>query len=136
MFWKRYVLERINIIDNVSFVGILTPDKYAEIMSKSEIFVSSSAIENHCSALREAMTVGVPCISSKVGGVSDYAKHNENSLLYTYNQPKELAECIIKLFSSTELKLHISQSAKSTIQDMYSSNNLDSLFEIYKKMKS
>ena len=137
--YGKYLLRLIsdyNLVDNVSFVGILTPDKYAEIMSKSEIFVSSSAIENHCSALREAMTVGVPCISSKVGGVSDYAKHNENSLLYTYNQPKELAECIIKLFSSTELKLHISQSAKSTIQDMYSSNNLDSLFEIYKKMKS
>ncbi len=130
------LISKYNLVNNVSFVGILSPEKYAEVMSKSEIFVSSSAIENHCSALREAMTVGIPCISSKVGGIPDYANHNENALLYTYNQPKELAECIIQLFSSSETRLHISKNAKATIRDMYSSNNLDSLFEIYQKMKS
>lgn len=130
------LIIRYGLTNNVTFVGILSPDKYAQAMAESEIFVSASAIENHCSALREAMTVGVPCISSKVGGISDYAKHNENALLYTYNQPKELAKCIMQLFASLEMKTYISQNAQTTIREMYSSNKLDSLFEIYKKMKS
>lgn len=137
--YGKYLSKMIihyNLGDNISFVGILPPNEYAEIMSKSEIFISASSTENHCSALREAMTVGVPCISSRVGGVPTYAKHEENALLYTYNQPIELAECIIQLFSSLELEQHISRNAKTTIREMYSSNNFDSLFEIYQKMKS
>lgn len=124
------------LINNVAFVGVLSPDKYAEMMSKSEIFISASAVENHCSALREAMSVGIPCISSNVGGVPAYARHNDNALLYTYNKPQELAKCIMQLFSSQELKQQISQNAKATIHEMYSSGNLDSLFDIYKKINS
>ena len=135
--YGKYLLKMIShygLECNISFVGILTPSAYAEMMSKSEIFISASTIENHCSALREAMSIGVPCISSKVGGVPFYAKHKENSLLYTYYEPKELAECIIQLFSSSQLKQHISKNAQTTIRDMYSTNDLDSLFEIYNKL--
>ena len=128
---RQYKLE-----NNVSFVGVLPADKYAEMMSKSEIFISASAVENHCSALREAMSIGVPCICSRVGGVPFYAKHNENALLYTYDQPKELAEYIIQLFSSSKLKQYISQNGQNTIEEMYSINNYDSLFDIYKKIIS
>lgn len=137
--YGKYLLNmiaRYELDSNVSFVGILSPYKYAEMMSKSEIFVSASAVENHCSALREAMTIGVPCISSRVGGVPFYAKHNENALLYTYDRPKELAEYIIQLFSSLKLKQYISQNAQNTIRGMYSVDNLDSLFEIYQKINS
>ena len=130
------IISRYDLENNVSFVGVLTPNKYAELMSRSEIFISASAVENHCSALREAMSIGVPCISSRVGGVPSYAKHNENALLYTYDNPKELAEYIIQLFSSSKLKLSLSQTARNTIEEMYSINNYDSLFDIYKKIIS
>ncbi len=135
--YGKYLLKLIarNGLDsNVSFVGILPPYRYAELMSRSEIFVSASAVENHCSALREAMTIGVPCISSRVGGVPFYAKHNENALLYAYDKPKELAEYIIQLFSSSKLKQYISQNAHNTIRDMYLIDHLDSLTEIYNKI--
>lgn len=130
------IISRYDLENNVSFVGVLTPNKYAELMSRSEIFISASAVENHCSALREAMSIGVPCISSRVGGVPSYAKHNENALLYTYDNPKELAEYIIQLFSSSKLKRSLSQTARNTIEEMYSINNYDSLFDIYKKIIS
>lgn len=137
--YGKYLLKliaRYELDSNISFVGILSPNKYAEMMSRSEIFISASAVENHCSALREAMTIGVPCISSRVGGVSFYAKHKENSLLYAYNKPHELAEQIVQLFSSSKLKQQISLNAQNTIRDMYSIDNFDSLFEIYQKMIS
>ena len=82
------------------------------------------------------MSVGVPCISYSVGGVPFYAKHNENSLLYTFDKPKELAEYIIQLFSPSKLKQYISQKAQNTIEKMYLIDNYDTLFDIYEKINS
>ena len=127
-------IKKNKLTDNVVFTGPLTTTQYAERMKKSHVFVSASAIENHCSALREAMSVGVPCVSSNVGGIPEYAKDRENCTLYNYSDIFKLSESIAELFEDKELRNQYSANGKETIRKMYDEEKLMSMNEIYKEI--
>ena len=127
-------IKKYGITENVVFVGPLSTEQYAERMRKSNVFVSASAIENHCSALREAMSAGVPCVASKVGGIPEYATHGENVSLYEFCDHESLADRICELFENEDLRRKYSENGKAKIKRMYSEENLASLGDIYKEI--
>lgn len=127
----RGQIKSLGLRDNVHYTGRLTAAQMAEKMSKSHVFVMSSAIENHSSTLKEAMTVGVPCVSSYVGGVPEYAKHEENCLLFRYEDYEVMAQEIIRLFESDDLCQHLSQNAAMRMQELREHNDF---YEISKKI--
>ncbi len=126
----RKFIEKHKLQGSVDFVGALSSDEYAKRMASAEIFLSASAIENHGSAIREAMSVGAPCVTSRVGGVPDFAYGGENCESFEYGNVSEMVECVKKIFESEELKQKYSRAAKQKIEDMYGKDDLASIQEI------
>ena len=119
--YTKYIksLIRENGIDNnIEFIGKVTPSVMAEQMSMSHLFVMPSAIENHSSTLIEAMMVGVPCITSYVGGISEYVRDGKNALFYRFDEPETLAGMIIKLFRDADLCKTLSENAISDTREV------------------
>lgn len=127
------IIDINGLRENIDFVGPLTAEQYGKKMAESCLFVSASAIENHCSTLREAMIVGVPSIASNVGGIPEYAKDHLNCTLFDYRNDEELANAIIELFSRPDLRKIYSEAGKKTIYDMYITNPMMELDDIYIK---
>ncbi|MBC5709489.1 glycosyltransferase [Hungatella sp. L12] len=127
----KTLIKRNKLMNNVIFTGPLDSQEYARLMMKSEIFICASAIENHCSSLREAMTVGVPCIASKVGGVPEYAIDGYNCLLYNYGDIDTLVSNIRDVFESIEIKKQLSKRGKEAMYYLYQTNPLLSMQNIY-----
>ena len=87
--YTKYIeklIKKLGIKDNVVWLGSLSQEKLAQEYTKRRVFVMPSAIENHSSSLKEAMMVGVPCVSAAVGGITYYAKDEENALLYRFEE--------------------------------------------------
>ena len=62
----------LGINDKVAFLGLLSsPDEVREQLLCSDIFVFPSKAEGLPRSLIEAMAVGLPCISSPVGGIPE-----------------------------------------------------------------
>ena len=127
----RYQIKALGVGEIVHYTGRLTAEEMAKKMSESHVFVMSSAIENHSSTLKEAMTVGVPCVSSYVGGVPEYAKHEENCLLFRYEDYEVMAQEIMRLFESDDLCQHLSQNASRMMREFR--QNYD-FYDISKKI--
>ena len=98
-------------------------------MAQCNCFVMSSAIENHSSTLKEAMTVGVPCVASYVGGVPEYAISERNCLLYRFEDYEVMALHIMRLFESDDLCEKLSVNARN---DMAASKQKNDFFTISK----
>lgn len=118
--WLYRYIRKNRLQNNVIFVGPRTTEQYAELMQSSQVFVTASAIENHCSSLREAMSVGVPGISSRVGGIPEYAVDGKNCSLYEFENSAILAAKIKELFEDKNLRETYSTNGKATIKAMYS----------------
>ena len=59
---------------------------FAQEMETANVFVMPSSIENHSSTLIEAMIVGVPCVASDVGGISELITHGKTGFLYRFEE--------------------------------------------------
>lgn len=104
---KKYGLE-----NNIEFLGLLNSDEMLDAMLKCNVYVQGSAIENSPNSLGEAMLIGMPCISSNVGGVMNLLQHNEEGFVYPYTEYAMLAFYIDKLFSDSELCKKIGKNAQ------------------------
>ena len=65
---------------------------------KANVFVSASSIENSPNSLGEAMLLGVPCVSSRVGGVHNLMEHGKEGYVYPADEIYMLAYYICDLF--------------------------------------
>lgn len=113
--YDKYILELIrkfNLMDKVIFTGFLDETKMCERYLKSNVFACTSSIENSPNSLGEAMILGVPCVASDVGGVSDMLKHKEEGFVYQADASYMLAYYICEIFENTELTLKVSKNAR------------------------
>lgn len=111
---KEYKLEK-----NVVFLGQLTPEQMAEKMLESDLFVMPSCIENHSSTLREAMYIGMPCVTSNVGCIPEMIINGQNALTYRYEEYIQLAGCIDELLSNPQKRYLLGQNAYKSIRNKY-----------------
>lgn len=138
--YSLYIQRLINefgLKDKVIFLGSLTADKMAEWMSKTNVFVMPSAIENHSSSLREAMIVGTPSIASFVGGIPEVVTHGQNGLLYRFEEYEMLAEYISKVFDDLEFATSLSQNARISMRSNHDSMKIsEKIIAIYRDIIS
>jgi L-malate glycosyltransferase len=128
----RTLIEDLKLENNIIFMGRLSPKQMAEQMAKSNVFVMPSSIENHSSTLIEAMLVGVPCIASYVGGVPEYLKHQENGLLYRFEEHEMLAEYIKQMFDNLDVASKLGNNASAFTRSTRSSEDIKgNLISIY-----
>lgn len=131
---KRLILE-YGLEDKVTFTGSLTEQKMKERFLNCNVFVSPSTIENSPNSLGEAMVLGVPCISSDVGGVKNLLKHEEEGYVYQTDAPYMLAYYVKKIFAAEEKSMDLGIAAKKHAQHTYSRElNLNTLLKIYTKI--
>lgn len=127
--------NKLGLERNVVRLGRLTPERMGEQMQKCNVFVMPSVIENHSSTLIEAMMVGAPCVSSYVGGISDYLIDGENGFFYRSDEPEMLAYRVMELFANQDVCSKISREARLSTINSRSSSNLSTDFKsIYEEI--
>ena len=135
--YTKYVeelIEKLGIKEQVIWLGRLSQKELAEEYSKRHVFVMPSSIENHSSSLKEAMAVGMPCISSYVGGIPEYLRHGENGLLYRFEEYEVLASHIEKLFVNKKLCERLSAQARNDILKLHDNNVFERICKIYEDL--
>ena len=97
--------------------------------------MSPSTIENSPNSLGEAMLLGVPCISSDVGGVKNMLVHNLEGYIYQADAPYMIAYYVKKVFNDANCALIISKNAKSHAGKTHNRDeNLKILLKIYREL--
>jgi len=91
---SEYV-ENSDLNNNISFLGFRTD--IAELLSQHHIFVLSSEYEGISIALLEAMSIGMPTISTNVGGIPDTVEDEVTGLLVKKGDSNAMCAAIINL---------------------------------------
>lgn len=113
--YAKYIkdlISRYNLDSIVMFTGVLDEKQMCERYLQSHVFVCPSSIENSPNSLGEAMILGVPCVASDVGGVTDLLTHKEEGFVYQTDAPYMLAYYVGEIFAKDELALRFSAKAR------------------------
>lgn len=85
--------KELGIIDKVSFVGNVSKTDVNEYLRSSDIYVQASRTEGLPRALVEAMSFGLPCIGTRVGGIPELLS---DDYLMKVDDYEQLATMIIR----------------------------------------
>ena len=138
-FYSKYLgklIKKYKLESNVEFLGFLSEEKMVERMLKSHVFVSPSSIENSPNSVGEAMILGVPTVSSDVGGVKNMLTHEQEGFIYPADEPYMLEYYVSKIFEDSDLAYKFSKNAKEHAEHTHNrSLNGKTLMEIYNKIQ-
>lgn len=90
-----------NLGEHIEFLGSLNEEEMKNVLLECNVFICPSSIENSPNSLGEAQILGVPVISSYVGGVMDMIPNKSCGLMYRYEELPMLAAHIINVFESS-----------------------------------
>lgn len=135
--WCRDLAQKLGVIDCFEFQGTLEARNLIEVMKSCACFVSASAMENSSNSLGEAMMLGLPCVSSYVGGMPSMAEAGHEVLFYPFAEPNMLADAILRLFGDPEMSIVLGASARERALVNHSPRqNLEDLLNIYYRAAS
>ena len=134
-YYEKYILKRIKELElqeSVTFTGFLNEEQMCERYLKSHVFVSPSSIENSPNSVCEAMILGMPVVSSLVGGVANLIEHGMNGYYYQSDAPYMLAYYVEKIFENDKRAGGIGTNARNCALERHDPETIvDELLQIY-----
>lgn len=133
--YLQSLIKKHDLSDVLHFIGEIDEQQMKQEFLACNVFVSASVIENESNSVSEAKILGVPVISSYVGGVAERICHLEDGILYPFEEFYMLAYYIMKLFEDVDLCKKISNNARVNARKINDpQKNISDLKRIYCKL--
>ncbi len=126
------LMRQYKITEKVCFLGRMSGVRMKERYLRSHVFLSPSALENSPNSVCEAMILGMPVISSAVGGVPSLLRDGEEGILYTRGDTSALAAAVIRIFDEDDRAVALGSRARERALRVHDpETNYRRLLEIY-----
>jgi glycosyltransferase involved in cell wall biosynthesis len=102
-----------NNLDSVTFQGASTDA--APVYRAADLYVLPSHYEAFSNSLIEAMGTGLPVVATRVGGNLDAIVEDENGLLATPQDSRDLAAQLARAMSDATLRTRLGTNARATV---------------------
>lgn len=111
------LINKLNLSKWIHLKGITNSPK--EVLSEAKFFVLSSDFEGIPNALIEAMTIGLPCISTdcRPGGAALLLKNKKNGILVPPHDIQQLSEAMLYMATHPEESEAMGKQAKLISKD-------------------
>lgn len=127
-------IQSLGLEKRITLAGYQDRDTVYSIVKSSDIFIMPSRYEGTPIALLEAAALGIPIISTNVGGIPEMVSNNIHAILVPPNQPNELALAIQKLLKDNNFAEKIARSAKERVCEKFSlEHQLELTWQAYRK---
>ncbi|MFA5841383.1 MAG: glycosyltransferase family 4 protein [Candidatus Paceibacterota bacterium] len=107
-------IKQLELGRNVHLVGGVPQKMLFEYIRAGSIFALNTGYEGFSHQLLEVMALGVPLVTTNVGGNPEIVREGENGLLVPYDDKRALAQAIEKMLRDEDFAAKCAASGKST----------------------
>ncbi|MGV8048733.1 MAG: glycosyltransferase [Anaerolineaceae bacterium] len=125
----KKIAINFGIQDDVLFAGY-SPD-VVNYINAMDIFVLCSSFEGLPNAILQAMSIGIPVISSAVGGCPEIIEHLTNGMLYAPGDKHDFTQAVKRLIDDKDLASRLALNARHTIDTKFSLNDMVSNYSLF-----
>jgi len=108
----RQLVSDLGLEKNITLRGSMPKEEWIDMSENFNIMVSTPMIDNTPVSVIEGMMLGLPVISTNVGGISYLIDDRESGLLVEAGNPEQLAEAVSLLLENPALALSITRNAR------------------------
>ena len=128
---RKNVAER-ELSDVIKITGRMDSKKMPEVYRRNDIFISASMQEGMSNAMLEAMSSGLPIVTTRCEGLAELI--DGNGLIVEHDNIEEIAKAIKRLADDPELYKRMSTAARNLAEKFDWSNVASSYIEQYRKI--
>lgn len=115
--------EKLAIHDRLDWIGVV--DDLAPHYLSADLFILASRWEGVPNVLLEALGYGLPCVVSRIPGVTEYVEDNVHAIAFQSENHTDLSEKIRLLLDSPELRRRLSRNARLLAETFSKTNKID-----------
>ena len=98
-------------IEHKSFKDVM------EYFGDGDLFVLNTGYEGFSHQLLEVMSVGMPVITTKIGGNPELVEDGKNGILVEYNNKEDLSKAIKTLFDDKNMTQKLADKARQKVKE-------------------
>lgn len=133
--FEAYLREK-GISDKVEFMQSSDRDVIKNLLSESDIFILTSAVEVLPVAALEAMAAGLPCILTNVGGCPEVVKDGYNGYLVNPKDYNMVADRLKYLYKNADLMNQMGKNAREVARERFNiEKSAQGYLEVFAKVK-
>lgn len=133
-----YQLHDLGLTDAINWIPGMPHDSVLEQMEQHDLLILPSVEEGIANVVLEAMSVGLPVVSTDCGGIKEVIVSGRNGFLVPLRNPEALAKAIVEVqqLSVEEIK-NIQRNAFASIDQKFNlSKNIKEFVSMYKEVLS
>jgi|GEM_PF-1548857 len=115
-YWKRH----LGIDGQVNITGYLSHEEIISLLRSTDIYVQPSVTESLCVAVMEAMSMALPVVASRVGGIPETVLNGKTGFLVPPAKPQALADSLATLIEDQKLRQRMGQAGRIRIIENFS----------------
>lgn len=127
---ENYKLQIANgkLEGNIELFGEIPHEKIPAYLHQADVFVRPSRSEGMGNAFVEALAAGLPIIGTPVGGITDIIEDGKTGLLVRPDDPRDLAEKIIRVLGDPALAERIASNGRQMVHRRFSWDKIASAY--------
>lgn len=134
---KDGTLEKIKLLAKkmnlpVYFTGGLSKEEWIDLSQNYDIFINTTHFDNTPVSVIEAMALGLPIVSTNVGGIPYLLEHNKTALLVEDNDIDGMTNAIKEIINNKSLRSNLIQNAQCLVEEFDWSKVKDKWNEVLK----
>lgn len=119
----RRLATELGLKDAVRFAGFLDTEGKRREWEAADIFINTTRIDNQPVSVIEACAMGLPVVSTSVGGIPHLLRHEETGLLVADGDVQAMSDAIVRLVEDESLAGRLSRNGRalaagSSIEDV------------------
>jgi glycosyltransferase involved in cell wall biosynthesis len=110
---------RLGVNDNIVFTGYFPDSKLPKLYQAADVFAFSTFYENLPFAVLEALSSGLPVVTTNVGGIPEMIESGKNGFLVPPFNARELSDKILYLLEHPKAASEMAFQARKTILERF-----------------
>jgi glycosyltransferase involved in cell wall biosynthesis len=130
----KILARNLGIAESVSFKGFVSGDDLITAYQNIDVFIALSRSESFGVAVLEASSMGIPVITSNVGGFMEVVSNDETGYIVDGENLEQIVGKMKLLAEDDELRLKMGQNGRAWVIDKYNfQSDLTSQIQLYQK---
>lgn len=125
------LISKNNIADLITYEGWVSGDKKTDLLNIADAFILPSYTEGLPISILEAMSYGLPILSTPVGGIPEIVENGVNGYLFQPGDKNGIFQAILQLLSNKDLAKQMGDESLAKAKRHMPCNVSDALSKLY-----
>lgn len=131
-----FKIHEFGLTDNIILAGTKSRAEVKMLMENADIFYLPSLYEGVANVVLEAMSMELPVVVTKSGGMEEVITHRDDGLLADIFDFKSHANLILEIVNEQHLGKKLGSAARKKVVELYSLEKQTTVFEnVYKELQ-